>query len=56
MLAGGLVLMTVNRPDSHVRRARVRLNDAARNYHQCKGSAERLLKVDNVYLNSQQGG
>jgi hypothetical protein len=56
MLAGGLALMTVNRPNTQRSRARVHLNDAAKNYRQCKGSAERLLKVDNVYLNSKQGG
>lgn len=56
MLAGGLALLSVKKPNVPRARARVQLNDAAKNYKHCKGSAERLLKVDNVYLTAQQGG
>ena len=55
MLAGGLALMSVKKPDVPQARTRVHLNDASKNYQQCKGRAERMLRTDNVYL-VRQGG
>jgi hypothetical protein len=55
MLAGGLMLLSVKKPDVPKGRARVQLNDAAKNYQQNKGHTERLLKTDNVYLIKQGG-
>ncbi len=56
MLAGGVMLLNVKKPDVPRSQYRVRLDDAAKNYRNCKGSAERLLQIDNVYLTGQKGG
>ncbi len=56
MVGSGVFLMT-SKPRAEVPRSRyrVRLDDASKNYRNCKGAAERMLRTDNLYL-SRQGG
>lgn len=55
MLVGGLMMLSQRKPNLPRARYRVQLDDAAKNYRQTKGTAERLLKSDNVYI-VQPGG
>jgi hypothetical protein len=55
MLVGGLVMLSQRKPNLPRAHYRVHLDDAAKNYRQTKGTAERLLKSDNVYI-VQRGG